>query len=106
MSMYAIAEIAGLQYKAIKGQELETQKVDFKKDKSFKIDKVLMIKDGKKVLIGTPYVKGASVLCEVLKEFRGEKTVAYKYKRRKSFHWKKGNRQGMCLLKVKEINVE
>lgn len=106
MSSYAIVEIAGFQYKVSKGQELETQKVDFKKDKTFKADKVLLAKDGKKVLIGTPFIKGASVLCEVLKEFRGVKTVAYKYKRRKSFHWKKGNRQAMCLLKVKEINAE
>lgn len=105
MSMYAIAEIAGLQYKVTSGQEITTQKVDAKKDKTFRTDRVLFVKDGKKVSVGSPFVKGASVVCEVLKEFRGKKTVSYKYKRRKSSKWKKGHRQDMCLLKVKEIKT-
>ena len=106
MSVYAILEIGGLQYKVTDNQELEVQKVEAKKDKTFKIDKILLIKDGKKVSVGTPYVKGASVLFEVLREFKGEKLVSYKYKRRKSSKHKKGHRQAMCLLKVKEIKAE
>ena len=105
MSTYAIAEIAGLQYKITNGQEFQTQKVIAKKDKIFQTDKVLFLNDGKKILVGSPYVKGASVICEVLKEFRGEKTIAYKYRKRKSSRWKKGHRQDMCILRVKEINT-
>lgn len=105
-SMYAVVEVAGLQYRVTKDQQLETQKVDSKKDKTFHADKVLLVKDGKKIVVGSPYVKGASVTFDVLKDFKGEKTIAYKFKRRKSFHWKKGHKQDMSLLKVKDIKAE
>jgi large subunit ribosomal protein L21 len=106
MSSYAIVEIGGLQYKLGDNEKVEVGKVQAKKDKTYKADKVLLIKDGKKVSVGAPYIKGASVTFEVLREFKGEKTVSYKYKRRKSSKHKKGHRQQMCLLKVKEIKAE
>jgi len=106
MSSYAVTEIAGLQYKVTKGQELETQRVKAKKDKTFKADKVLLVKDGKTLHVGSPYVKGASVVFEVVRDFLGEKLISYKYKRRKDSHWKKGHRQQMSLLKVADIKVE
>jgi len=105
MSNYAVAEIAGLQYKLIKGENIETERVVSKKDKTFKTDKVLLVKDGKNLSIGTPYVKGASVTCEVVKDFLADKKISYKYKKRKDTHWKKGHRQQMSLLKVSEINI-
>jgi len=106
MSSYTVVEIAGLQYKVTKGQEVETQRVLSNKDKAFKADKVLMIKDGKDVIIGSPYVKGASVTCELVRDFLADKVISYKYKRRKDTHWKKGHRQRMSLLKVTEIKTE
>lgn len=106
MSTYAIAEIAGLQYKVTKGQEVETQRVLSNKDKIFKANKVLMVKDGKNVMIGSPYVKGALVVCEVVRDFLADKVISYKYKKRKDTHWKKGHRQRMSLLKVTEIKTE
>jgi large subunit ribosomal protein L21 len=106
MSAYAIVELGGLQHKVAANQQIEVQKVNAKKDKTFKIDKVLFIKNGKDISIGNPYIKGASVLCDVLKEFRADKLIAYKYKRRKSSKHKIGHRQDMCLLRVKEIKVE
>jgi large subunit ribosomal protein L21 len=106
MSVYAIVEVGSLQYKVANNQKIEVQKVDAKKDKTYKIDKVLFIKDGKDVSVGSPYINGAYVLCEVLEEFRLDKLVSYKYKRRKSSKWKRGHRQDMCVLKVKEIKVE
>lgn len=107
MSSYAIAEIAGLQYKVTKGQELVTQRVvASKKDKIFKAGKVLMIKDGKNMTVGSPYVKGASVVCEVVRDLLADKVISFKYKRRKDSRWKKGHRQQMSLLRVTDIKVE
>lgn len=106
MSNYAIVEIAGLQYKVAQDKEIEALNISAKKDKIFKTDKVLLARDGKKTLIGAPYVKGASVVCDVLRYGRAKKKIAFKYKKRKSSEWKKGHRQNMCLLKVKEIKIE
>src|SRR3989338_6743948 len=106
MNTYSVVEIQGLQYKGAKGQEFETRRVVSKKDKTFKADKVLLVKDGKSVSVGSPYVKGASVTCELVRDFKGEKVIAFKYKKRKDSRHKRGHRQQMSLLKVSEIKVE
>ena len=102
---YVIVEIGGGQFKVKKGDII---KADFslgKSKKSVKIDKVLMSHLGKKVELGSPYIKGASVSCDIISEGRAKKVIAYKYKRRKSSKFKKGHRQKQITLKVKEISL-
>jgi len=101
--MYAIVEILGNQYKVAKADEIKTQKVRVKEGKDYEAKKVLLLKEAKKVTVGTPYIKGKSVVFEVVKHLKGPKTIAYKYKRRKKARWKKGHRQQLTLLKTKEI---
>jgi len=101
--MYAIVEILGSQYKAEKGTEIKTQKVRAKEGAAYEAKKVLLIKEAKKITVGTPYVKGKSVVFEVVKHLKGPKTIAYKCKRRKKSRRKKGHRQQYTLLKTKEI---
>lgn len=103
---YAIVEVGGGQFKVKKGDTIEASFSLGKSKKSLKIDKVLLSHIGKKLEIGTPYVKGASVTCDVIGEGRAKKVIAYKYKRRKSSKFKKGHRQNIVTLKVKEIKVD
>ena len=102
----AIVDIAGFQYKVSKDDLIESQRVEAKKDKSVKCDKVLLLKDGNKITVGQPYVKGAFVECELVRDFRGKKVIAYKVRRRKSSESKRGHRQELSLLKVKDIVSE
>jgi len=102
---YVIVEIGGKQFKAKKGDII---KADFslgKSKKSVKIDKILMHHAKKELKIGTPYIKGASISCDVVCEERARKVIAYKYKRRKSSKFKKGHRQKSIVLKVKDIEI-
>jgi len=39
----------------------------------------------------------------VLGSAKGEKLISFKYRRRKASHWKKGHRQQLTVLKIKEI---
>ena len=55
------------------------------------------------IRIGQPYVKGAKVTACVLKNLKARKVISYKYRRRKSSHWKKGHRQLLTRVKIKEI---
>lgn len=103
---YAIVEIGGGQFKVRKGDIISGDFTPSQPKKSVKISKVLMCHHGKKVEIGAPYVKGASVLCDVIKVERGPKLIAYKYKKRKSCKFKRGHRQRSVSLKVKEIGID
>jgi len=103
--MYAIIEVGAKQYNVKKGDIIEVQKQEVKEDKEITLDKVLLASKDKKVEIGQPYLKGAVVKAQVLGEVKGEKLISFKYRRRKSSHWKKGHRQQLTRLKITEIEV-
>ncbi|MFA5005749.1 MAG: 50S ribosomal protein L21 [Candidatus Omnitrophota bacterium] len=101
--MYAVIEVGGRQYNVKKNDLIEVEKQDTKGAKDILLDKVLLVAKDKTVEVGRPYVKGAKVEAAVVKNLKGEKTIAYKYRRRKSSHWTKGNRQELTQLKIKDI---
>ena len=103
--MYAVIETGGKQYKVEKNEIILVERLTVKSGEEATIDKVLLAYDGKTVHVGTPYLKGAAVVCEVLGEIRQPKVIAFKYKKRKSSKKKIGHRQNVTKLKVKEISL-
>ena len=100
--MYAIVETGSKQYRIAKGDTIEVERLNLKKAKEIKLDKVLFVSDKKDITVGTPYIKGAHVLCDVVGEKRGDKVISFKYRRRHSSSKKKiGHRQNYLTLKVK-----
>ncbi len=104
--MYAIVETGSKQYKVAKDDTIEIEKLDVKKAKEVKLDKVLFISDKKNATIGDPYIKGAHVICDYLGKKRAKKVISFKYRRRHASSKRKvGHRQNYVILKVKEIEV-
>ena len=101
--MYAMVKIAGKQYRVEKDSELDVNRLNSKAGKEIKIKDVLLYSDGKHLEIGAPFLKNVEVICDVVKDLRGKKIIAYKYKRRKGMRRKKGHRQDLTRLKVKNI---
>ncbi|MCX5668799.1 MAG: 50S ribosomal protein L21 [Candidatus Omnitrophica bacterium] len=101
--MYAIIEVGSKQYSVTKDDIIQVNKQVVAKGDNISIDKVLLVSDGKKVQIGQPYVSGAKVEAVVLKQMLGEKTTAFKHRRRKNSHWEKGHRAQLTELKIKAI---
>ncbi len=102
--MYAIVETGGKQYKVAQGDTILTERLPkAKRGESIQLEKVLLAHDGKKVRIGTPYVSGAKVLCELLDEEKAEKVIDFQYRRRDGYRRKVGHRQKLARLKVQEI---
>lgn len=101
--MYAVIESGKKQYKVVAGDIIEVEKLGDIKDKVV-FDKVLLVSD-KDTIIGRPYIEGAKVTAAVLKEVRSDKTIAYRYRRRKGFHRRRGHRQDLTRVKIKEIKI-
>jgi len=101
--MYAVIEVGAKQYVVKKDDIIEVEKQDVDEDKEIILNKVLLVSKDKKVEIGQPYLKDAKVRAVVLKQLRAKKVVSFKYRRRKSSHWKKGHRQFLTRLKILEI---
>jgi len=103
--MFAVIEAGGKQYKVAKNDLVSVEKMDVKAGAEIKISKVLLTQDGSSIQVGTPYVKGSHVVCEVVRQAREAKVIAYKYKRRKSEKKKIGHRRDVTVLKIKEIEI-
>lgn len=103
--MFAVVKTGGKQYKVAKDDVIKVEKLDAEAGKTVKLEDVLMVNDGKKSTVGAPSVKGASVTAEVLEQARAPKILVFKKKRRHNYRRKKGHRQDLTVLRIKEIKA-
>lgn len=107
MNPYAIVQAGGKQFRVEPSQVIDLERLSpTKAEKEIVLDKVLLVGKGKTVEVGSPFVKGAKVLCEYLGEVRGEKVISFKIRRRKNYRRKIGHRQIFSQLRVKEIQFQ
>jgi len=103
--MYAVIEVGAKQYSVKKEDIIDVERQTADKGKEISLSKVLLISGDKNLEVGHPYLKEAKVKALVVGHLRGEKTVAFKYRRRKASHTSKGHRQELTRLKIKEIEI-
>ena len=60
--------------------------------------------DNSQNIFGDPIIKGASVEATIIDQIRGKKIVVYKKRRRKNYHYTKGHRQYLTVLRIKSIS--
>lgn len=102
--MYAIILTGGKQVKAEVGQTIYTEKIEGEKDTEVTFDKVLYV-DGDQVLVGKPFVEGASVKATIVKQGRGKKIRVLRYKAKSNLRVHHGHRQPFTALKIEAINL-
>lgn len=98
--MVAVIKIAGQQFKVEKDQTLYVPHLPGSAGDPVSLE-VLMMEANGQVTVGSE-VKG-SVKAEILDHVKGETVIAYKQKRRKGFHKKKGHRTAYTKIKVTQI---
>ena len=103
--MYAVVEVATLQFKVTEGEVIDAPKLDSEIGKTIDLDKVLCVVDGEAVKIGTPYLPGAKVTAEVIRQFRDEKDINFTYRKRKDSRKAIGHRQYLTALKITGIKA-
>jgi len=101
--MYAIVELNKKQIRVEKGVPVNVDLLEAQPGKEIIVDRVLLVNKNGSPVVGQPFVPNAKVICEVVKNLRGEKKVAYKFRRRKNSQMKKGFRQELTELRVKDI---
>ena len=101
--MYAIFKNGGRQYRAEKGVTLELDRQGPDEGAKIEFTDVVLYHDGQKAEIGKPLVKGAKVLAEVVKNFKGDKVRVFKYRRREGYHRLRGHRSRLTTVKITDI---
>ena len=102
--MYAIILTGGKQIKAEVGQTIYTEKIEGEKDTEVTFDKVLFV-EGDQILVGKPFVEGASVKAPIVKQGRGTKIRVLRYHAKSNVRVHRGHRQPFTALKVEAINL-
>lgn len=103
--MFAVIRTGGKQYKVQKDDTIKVEKLDVEAGAKVDLDEVLFIGGDKEAKIGEPLVKGAKVVAEVIAQDRGPKITVFKKKRRQNYRRKKGHRQLLTVLKIKDIKA-
>ncbi len=98
--MIAVIKVAGQQYKVEKDQTLYIPHVEGNAGDKLDLE-VLLADAGGKLSVGSS-VK-TKVQAEILDQVKGDTVIAYKQKRRKGFHKKKGHRTAYTKIKVTSI---
>lgn len=103
--MYAVIETGGKQHRVSVGDVIYVEKLDVESGASFSFDKVVVVGKENGMVVGAPYVDGASVSAEVIKNGKAKKITVFTYRPKKDSKRKMGHRQPYTKLEIKAINA-
>jgi len=104
--MFAVIRTGGKQYVVKEGDVLSIEKLEVEPGQRLLCGDVLLIEEGERTIIGTPLVDKAAVVFEVLKNYKGDKVLVFKKKRRKQYRRTHGHRQQLTEVKVEKIYAD
>ena len=102
--MFAIFVTGGKQYKVAEGDVIFVEKLGVSEGEQVTFDKVLCV-GGESLSVGTPYVEGATVVANVVKNGKSKKIDVIKYKSKKNEKKKIGHRQDYTKIQIAKIEA-
>ena len=100
--MYAVIETGGKQYRVAPGESIEVETLTGDVGAEVEFDRVLAVMDGEAVKAGST-LSSARVKGTITGHGRGEKTIVFKFKRKKQYKRTIGHRQNFTRVQVNEI---
>ena len=97
--MYAIVSTGGKQYKVAEGDVIAVEKLAAEPGTKVELD-VLALNDGKTLITDADTLASQKVTAQVLEQFKGEKQLVFKFKKRKRYARTRGHRQQLTRLEV------
>ena len=104
--MYAVLETGGKQYRVNVGDKFRVEKLGGETSTEIIFDKVLAVGgEGTETKFGTPYINGARVTAEIIKQARADKVLVFKYKSKKNIRKMHGHRQYYTEVIIRNIEA-
>lgn len=99
--MFAVIRTGGKQYSVKSGDLIDIEKIEGDAGKKIEFGEVLVAGDK----IGAPLISGAKVMAEIVKQFRDDKVLIFKKRRRHNYRRHKGHRQYLTQVKITDIKA-
>ncbi|MBQ3764500.1 MAG: 50S ribosomal protein L21 [Synergistaceae bacterium] len=104
--MYAVIETGGKQYRASVGDKFRIEKLPGETSTEIVFDKILAVGGGEsETKFGNPYVSGARVTAEIVKQGKADKVLVFKYKSKKNIRKMRGHRQYFTEVVIRNIEA-
>ena len=103
--MYAIVKTGGKQYKVAPGDILEVEKLEVEPGKKVELEAICIV-DGDKVEADPAKAAKTKVEAVVLEQFKGEKQLVFKFKKRKNYKKMRGHRQNLTRIQICAVGSE
>mgnify|MGYP001425313626 FL=1 len=101
---FAVIKTGGKQYKVKASDLLKIERLkDSKAEAKIEFNEILAYGDDKNMEIGSPFVKGAKVEAEIVKNSKNRTILIFKKRRRQNSRRKNGHRQQYSLIKINKI---
>ncbi len=99
----AVIQTGGKQYKVSLNQKLLIEKIKGEKGDLINFDKVLLFQAGDDIEIGQPFLENHQVKAEILRQLKDKKKIVFKYHSKTRYRKKKGHRQLLTEVQIKDI---
>jgi large subunit ribosomal protein L21 len=103
--MYAIVKTGGKQLKAAKDDVIIVEKLEGEPGTKIDLGEVLMVVDGDNFKVGSPFIKGAKVTGEIVRQAKAKKINAFNYKAKKNVRKRWGHRQPETHVRILGIEA-
>ncbi|HTV32389.1 MAG TPA: 50S ribosomal protein L21 [Methylocella sp.] len=103
--MFAVIKTGGKQYSVAAGDTISVMTLAGEAGGAVTFDQVLMLAGEGEPSLGSPFVAGASVLGEIVRQTRGPKVISFKKRRRQNSKRKRGHRQDLTLVRITGVQA-
>lgn len=103
--MFAIVQTGGKQYRVAKNDKIIVENLNANLGDKVKLEVLFAQDEAGKASFGSPVIKGAEVEAVVSKNFKDDKVIVFKKRRRQNSRRKNGHRQLKTLLKIVDIKI-
>lgn len=109
--MFAVIKTGGKQYRVAEGDKLNIELVNgvrgdiLEEGDTVTFSEVLLVDDGKKATVGTPFVDGATVEAKFIETGKGKKVRIQKFKSKSNYDKVTGHRQKYDRVEIVKIKA-
>lgn len=104
--MFGVISFGSKQYKIVPNEGCILEKIEGKEGDNVSLKGLVLLSNNENVIIDNMVLSGYTVNGTIIKQFRDDKVIAYKKKRRQGYERKRGHRQYKTLVLINSIELD